>query len=65
MFIHLSNLLLIREVKPEEGEWVAETKIMGENRTALREEELRRKAMEEKAKEMAKLKKDLVRNCEI
>ncbi|KAL7635940.1 UNVERIFIED_CONTAM: hypothetical protein RMT77_013757 [Armadillidium vulgare] len=55
----LKLLIDNREVKPEEGEWVAETKIMGENRTALREEELRKKAMEEKAKEMAKLKKDL------
>lgn len=60
----MPNLLLTREVKPDEDEWVEETKIMGENRTALREEELRRRALEEKAKEMAKLKKDMVRFCE-
>ena len=45
---------------PDEKEWVEETKHIIQNPEKAKEEQLRQKAMEEKNKEMARLKKDMV-----
>ncbi|XP_047488486.1 uncharacterized protein LOC125038895 [Penaeus chinensis] len=55
----LGVLLANREVKPDSKEWVAETKVVVPNAAKEHEEKLRQKALAEKEKEMAALKKDM------
>lgn len=55
----LEYLLSNREVRPDEQDWVAETKHVVPNAAKQHEEELRERAMKEKEKEMKKLKKDM------
>ncbi|XP_042219768.1 plant UBX domain-containing protein 2-like isoform X2 [Homarus americanus] len=57
--VELQILLDNREVKPDEKEWVEETKVVVPNAAKLRDEELREKALAEKKKEMAALKKEM------
>ncbi|XP_068237291.1 uncharacterized protein [Palaemon carinicauda] len=55
----LEVLLANRNVKPDEREWVEETKVMTRNPAVVREEELKKKALIQKEKEMAALKKEM------
>lgn len=48
-------------MKPDSKEWVSETKVVVPNAAKVHEEQLRQKALAEKEKEMAALKKDMVR----
>ncbi|CAL4082297.1 unnamed protein product [Meganyctiphanes norvegica] len=54
----LEYLLANREVRPDECEWVAETKHVIPNAAKQHEEQLKEKALKEKEKEMQRLKKD-------
>ena len=47
-------------MKPDEVEWVEENKVVVPNQEKAHEEELRKKALAQKEKEMAALKKDMV-----
>ncbi|KAK7068582.1 hypothetical protein SK128_014618 [Halocaridina rubra] len=55
----LDILLSNRIVKPDESEWNSATKVIVPNAGKVREEELRKKALIEKEKEMAALKKEM------
>lgn len=59
LVLPLEILLANREVKPASEEWVEENKVVVPNAAKEREEELRRKALIEKQKAMAALKKDM------
>lgn len=63
--LELQVILANREVKPDEREWRNETKIIVPNAAKQREEELRRKALAEKEKEMAILRKEMAERKEI
>jgi len=54
----LEYLLANREVRPDENEWVEETKHIVPNAAKQHEDELKEKALKEKAKEIQRLKKD-------
>lgn len=55
----LQLLLDNREIKPDQVEWVEENKVIVPNADKAHEEELRKKALAQKEKEMAALKKDM------
>lgn len=55
----LEMLLDNRNVKPDEREWVEETKVVVKNPAQVRDEELKKKALMQKEKEMAALKKQM------
>ncbi|XP_069187878.1 uncharacterized protein [Procambarus clarkii] len=57
--LELDILLENREVKPDEREWISETKVIIPNAAKQLEEELRRKALAKKEKEMAALQKEM------
>lgn len=55
----LEVLLANRNVKPDKKDWIEETKVVVPNAANVREEQLREKALAEKAKQMAALKKEM------
>ncbi|KAK3863077.1 hypothetical protein Pcinc_031107 [Petrolisthes cinctipes] len=61
----LNVLLSNRDVKPAASEWVEETKYLALKSPNTREEELREKALKEKEKEIAEMKKEMARKSEI
>ncbi|XP_064080344.1 uncharacterized protein LOC135197218 [Macrobrachium nipponense] len=54
----LEVLLANRNVKPDERDWVEETKVVVKNPAQVRDEELRKKALMQKEKELAALMKE-------